>query len=127
VAAFRLSDGAPLWTQKITTTPGQGVDMQTLPYGGRVYIASVPVTLGAYYKGGSVGYLEALDASTGKVDWSFDTVRSKDLWGHPAVNSGGGAWYPRPSTSDTTSSLGRGQPGPARPVRSASHDRGGGG
>ena len=94
VAAFRLSDGTPLWTRKITTTSGQGVDMQTLPYGGRVYIASVPVNIGVQYKGGSVGYLEALDAATGKVDWSFDTVRSKNLWGNPAVNSGGGAWYP---------------------------------
>jgi outer membrane protein assembly factor BamB len=94
VAAFDLSDGAPLWSRKITTTSGQGVDMQTLPYGDRVYIASVPVNLGNYYKGGSVGYLEALDAATGKVDWSFDTVRSKNLWGNPAVNSGGGAWYP---------------------------------
>ena len=94
VAAFRLSDGAPLWSRQITTTPGQGVDIQTLPYGGRVYVASVPVTLGKYYSGGSVGYLEALDAATGRVDWSFDTVRSKDLWGNPAVNSGGGAWYP---------------------------------
>jgi outer membrane protein assembly factor BamB len=94
VAAFDLSDGAPLWSRKITSTSGQGVDMQTLPYGGRVYIASVPVNLGNYYKGGSVGYLEALDAATGKVDWSFDTVRSKNLWGNPAVNSGGGAWYP---------------------------------
>ena len=94
VAAFRLSDGTPLWTRKITTTAGQGVDMQTLPYGGRVYIASVPVNVGNYYKGGSVGYLEALDAATGKVDWTFDTVRSKNLWGNPAVNSGGGAWYP---------------------------------
>ena len=94
VAAFRLSDGTPLWTRKITTTAGQGVDMQTLPYGGRVYIASVPVNVGNYYKGGSVGYLEALDAGTGKVDWTFDTVRSKNLWGNPAVNSGGGAWYP---------------------------------
>jgi outer membrane protein assembly factor BamB len=35
-----------------------------------------------------------LDANTGKVDWSFDTVDSKNLWGNPAVNSGGGAWYP---------------------------------
>jgi outer membrane protein assembly factor BamB len=94
VAAFDVSDGASLWSRKITVSSGQGVDIQTLPYGGRVYVASVPVTLGNYYKGGSVGYLEALDAATGKVDWSFDTVRSKSLWGNPAVNSGGGAWYP---------------------------------
>ncbi len=94
VSAFRLSDGAPLWSRQITTTPGQGVDTQTLAYGGRVYVASVPVTIGKLYTGGSVGYLEALDARTGTVDWRFDTVRSKNLWGNPTVNSGGGAWYP---------------------------------
>jgi len=27
------------------------------------------------------------------VRWTFDTVKG-DLWGHPEVNSGGGAWYP---------------------------------
>jgi outer membrane protein assembly factor BamB len=94
VAVFAMSDGLPLWHRQITTTPGQGVDIQTLPYGGRVYVASVPVAIGKLYTGGSVGYLEALNASTGTVDWRFDTVRSKDIWGDPAVNSGGGAWYP---------------------------------
>jgi glucose dehydrogenase len=94
VAAFTLSDGSPLWTRQITTTPGQGVDIQTLPYDGRVFVASVPVDGDKIYTGGSIGYLEALDANTGKVDWSFDTVDSKNLWGNPAVNSGGGAWYP---------------------------------
>ncbi len=94
VAAFTLSDGAPLWNRRITTTPGQGVDIQTLPYGGKVYVATVPVAIGNFYTGGSVGYLEALDANSGKVAWRFDTVKSRDLWGNPAVNSGGGAWYP---------------------------------
>jgi outer membrane protein assembly factor BamB len=94
VAAFKLSNGTALWKRQITTTPGQGVDIQTLPYGGRVYVASVPVNVGNLYIGGSVGYLEALDANTGKVDWRFDTVHSKDLWGNASVNSGGGAWYP---------------------------------
>jgi outer membrane protein assembly factor BamB len=94
VAAFRLSDGTALWSRQITTTPGQGVDIQTEAYGGMVYVASVPVNIGKIYTGGSVGYLEALNASTGRIDWRFDTVGSKDLWGNPAVNSGGGAWYP---------------------------------
>ena len=35
VAAFGLSDGTPLWNRQITTTPGQGVDIQTRPYGER--------------------------------------------------------------------------------------------
>ncbi len=94
VAAFTLSDGTPLWNRRITTTSGQGVDTQTLAYGGKVYVASVPVSIGQFYAGGSIGYLEALDADTGKVDWRFDTVKSRNLWGNPAVNSGGGAWYP---------------------------------
>ena len=94
VAAYKLSGGAPLWNRQITTTPGQGVDTQTIAYGSRVYVASVPVSVGKLYTGGSVGYLEALDAKTGEIDWRFDTVLSKNLWGNPAVNSGGGAWYP---------------------------------
>jgi outer membrane protein assembly factor BamB len=95
VTAFSLSNGTPLWNHQITTTPGQGVDIQTEAYGGMVYVATVPVSVaGGIYTGGSIGYLEALDANTGRVDWRFDTVDSKDLWGNPAVNSGGGAWYP---------------------------------
>ena len=38
--------------------------------------------------------LHALDAATGEVRWTFDTVESDDLWGNPDVNSGGGSWYP---------------------------------
>jgi glucose dehydrogenase len=38
--------------------------------------------------------VHALDAETGDVVWSFDTVLGDDLWGNPEVNSGGGAWYP---------------------------------
>jgi outer membrane protein assembly factor BamB len=94
VDAFTLSNGTALWSRQITTTPGQGVDIQTLPYAGMVFVATVPVAVGKLYTGGSVGYLEALDANTGRIDWRFDTVASKSLWGNPAVNSGGGAWYP---------------------------------
>ena len=36
--------------------------------------------------------LHALDAETGEVRWTFDTVLGDDLWGDPEVNSGGGAW-----------------------------------
>ncbi len=112
VAAFRLSDGTPVWNRQITTTKGQGVDIQTLAYRGRVYVASVPVSVGSIYAGGSIGYLEALDANTGKVDWRFDTVRSKDLWSNPAVNSGGGAWYP-PAVDTATGILYWGVANPA--------------
>ena len=38
------------------------------------------MTRGAY-TGGAIGRLFALDAETGTVRWSFDTVDSTDLWG----------------------------------------------
>jgi glucose dehydrogenase len=80
----------------IDVSSGQ-VKWQTKPLGFSIGPYGVSVGWGklfASYTGGSVGYLEALNASTGQVDWRFDTVDSKDLWGNPAVNSGGGAWYP---------------------------------
>ena len=43
---------------------------------------------------GSRGVLYGLDAATGAVVWSFDTIESPDMWGRPDINSGGGAWYP---------------------------------
>ena len=45
-----------------------------------------------------------LDAATGKVRWTFDTVKDGDLWGHPEINSGGGAWYP-PAIDERTGML----------------------
>ena len=45
-------------------------------------------------KPGARGTLFALDQETGDVLWSFDTIESDDLWGHPELNSGGCAWYP---------------------------------
>jgi outer membrane protein assembly factor BamB len=59
-----------------------------------VLIATVPVSAAVQYHGGDRGFLYALDAESGKIDWSFDTVDSKNLCGNPSVNSGGGAWYP---------------------------------
>ena len=52
---------------------------------------------------GSRGVLYALDPATGETAWSFDTIESPDLWGRPALNSGGGAWYP--PAVDTASGL----------------------
>jgi outer membrane protein assembly factor BamB len=94
VTALNVKSGKPEWSRKLTTTSSEGVDMQPLVVGGRVLIATVPVSVGGIYKGGARGWLFALNAATGVTDWSFDTVRSSTLWGNAAVNSGGGAWYP---------------------------------
>jgi alcohol dehydrogenase (cytochrome c) len=41
---------------------------------------------------GGKGMLFALDARTGRVRWTFDTIAGK--WRYPREASGGGAWYP---------------------------------
>lgn len=92
--ALDAATGRVLWTKELTTTPTQGIDIQPQVADGTVYFATVPVSIKGIYKGGDRGILYALDAKTGKERWSFDTVKSPDLWGNAAVNSGGGAWYP---------------------------------
>jgi outer membrane protein assembly factor BamB len=94
VAALDAATGRVLWNRRLTSLTSGGVDMQPTVVDGLVLIASVPVSIGGIYKGGDRGWLYALRASTGKTAWKFDTVASKTLWGNPAVNSGGGAWYP---------------------------------
>lgn len=94
VAALSSTTGRVLWNRRLTTTATEGVDIQPTVVDGLVLMATVPVGLGGIYKGGDRGWLFALHAATGRTAWSFDTVASPDLWGNPAVNSGGGAWYP---------------------------------
>ena len=98
VAAFRLSDGAPLWNRQITTTPGQGVDIQTLPYDGRVYVASVPVNITKIYNG-VPSATSSVGRQHGQDRLAFRYRGLEGHWGNPAVNSGGGGWYPPASTS----------------------------
>jgi outer membrane protein assembly factor BamB len=83
-----------VWNRVLTTTGTAGVDVQPTIVGHQVLMATVPVSAAVQYRGGDRGILYALDAATGRVNWSFDTVDSPDVWGNPAVNSGGGAWYP---------------------------------
>lgn len=93
VAALERDTGKVTWTKDIVATPTTGVDIQPIVVDGLVIVSSVPITPGGIYVGGDRGVVYALDAATGEVEWSFDTVEG-DLWGHPEVNSGGGAWYP---------------------------------
>jgi len=95
IAAYDISNGNQIWSTDISGNENIGVDIQPLVYNNIVLVSSVPgISNENFYKGGAVGILYALDEATGKILWSFDTVDSKDIWGNPQVNSGGGAWYP---------------------------------
>jgi outer membrane protein assembly factor BamB len=113
VDALDENSGRIVWTRRLTNTPVEGVDTQPTLVGHRVLMATVPVTPGVQYGGDARGELFAVDAATGRIDWSFDTVASKSLWGNPGVNSGGGAWYP-PAVDPRTGIVywGTANPGP---------------
>ncbi len=94
VEALDGQTGRIVWVRRLTQTPTEGVDIQPTLVGHQVLMATVPVSAAVQYRGGDRGELVAVNASTGRVDWRFDTIASKSLWGDPGVNSGGGAWYP---------------------------------
>lgn len=93
VMALDLETGEEKWSVPITATPTEGITIQPQVAGDLVLVSTVPVSIDGVYTGGDRGVLHALDAATGAVRWKFDTVDG-DLWGNPAVNSGGGAWFP---------------------------------
>lgn len=93
-AALDLSTGDELWRAPIEVPKNGGYTIAPLAYDGRVFLSTVPVTTTSQYLGGVNGTLYALDQATGDVLWSFATVEDETLWGHPELNSGGGAWYP---------------------------------
>lgn len=92
--ALDLEDGTELWRFPITRTATDGVDIQPTVFARRVYASTVPVSLRGIYAGGDHGILQAFDVETGALSWEFDTIADEDIWGEPAINSGGGSWYP---------------------------------
>ncbi len=92
VLTLDTGDGGRVWAADITATETTGVGIQPVVADGLVLASSVPVSIDGIYTPGDRGVVSAIDATTGEVRWTFDTVRG-DLWGHPEVNSGGGAWY----------------------------------
>ena len=83
----------PSWSVELVDTPTAGIDIQPQVAAGLVLVSTVPISMDGFYTGGDRGVLHALDAETGEVVWRFDTVADEpgELWGDPAVNSGGGA------------------------------------
>ncbi len=112
-AAVALSavTGRQLWSRTLIGNDREGIDMAPGYHDGTVYVSTVPVnpTVGQYL-GGAKSALWALNAATGAPEWSWDEVQ--DLWGNPAVNSGGGLWDPPSFDSQGNLYIGISNPGP---------------
>jgi alcohol dehydrogenase (cytochrome c) len=109
--ALSAATGRQLWSRTLIRNDHEGIDMAPGYNDGTVYVSTVPVnqTVGEYLGGGN-GVLWALNAATGAPEWSWDSAQ--DLWGNPAVNSGGGLWEPPSFDSAGDIYLGIANPGP---------------
>ncbi len=109
--ALSAATGRQLWSRTLIGNNHEGIDMAPGYNDGTVYVSTVPVnpTVGQYLGGGQ-GILWALNARTGASEWSWDEVQ--DLWGDPAVNSGGGLWDPPSFDSQGNLYMGIANPGP---------------
>jgi outer membrane protein assembly factor BamB len=110
--ALDAATGTQLWSRALIANDHEGIDMAPGYDHGTVYVSTVPVnpSVGEYLGGGQ-GTLWALNARTGTPQWSWDTV-ADGLWGNPAVNSGGGLWYPPSFDAQGDIYLGIANPGP---------------
>ena len=106
VFALNAATGKVIWTDNGLLTSGQGsFEIQPQVSGGRVYLAS------AYGSGPGGGVLLALNASSGKPLWKFNTVAGGDAGGVAALGLGsGGAWETPLVGSDGSVTFGTGNP-----------------
>jgi outer membrane protein assembly factor BamB len=105
VFALSTNTGKPVWVNSQVLSNGQGTfGIQPQAADGRVYLAS------QYGDGPGGGVLIALDASSGRVLWRFNTVVAAD----PSVQSlglgSGGAWETPLVSPDGTVTYGIGNP-----------------
>jgi outer membrane protein assembly factor BamB len=112
-AAFALDEktGQQLWSVTLTRNEHEGIDMAPGYHNGIVYVSTVPGNNEKFYGGGGVGILWALEASTGKKLWRFDTA-PESLWGQESVNSGGGLWYTPAFDEEGSMYVGTANPAP---------------
>ena len=109
--ALSAATGRQLWSRTLIGNDREGIDMAPGYNRGTVYVSTVPVnpTVGQYL-GGARSTLWALNARTGAPEWSWDEVQN--LWGKPALNSGGGLWDPPSFDSAGNVYIGVANPGP---------------
>jgi outer membrane protein assembly factor BamB len=105
VFALNASDGKTLWVDRSLLSDGAGTfEIQPQVAAGKVYLAS------AYGLGPGGGVAMALDAATGKLLWSFNTVTGSDK-GVTSVGLGsGGAWETPLVGRDGSVTFGTGNP-----------------
>ena len=77
-SVFALSPGTgkQVWIRKLTSNPGEGIDMTPQLYDGRLIVSTMPGNGIPFYLPGAYGVVYALDARTGKELWSFSTVKA---------------------------------------------------
>ncbi len=106
-AAFALhaSNGHVLWINRTILTKGEGTfGIQPQVTGGRVYLAS------QYGSGKGGGVLVALNATSGKVLWKFNTVKRTSRGVTSLGLGAGGAWETPLVGADGTVTYGIGNP-----------------
>jgi alcohol dehydrogenase (cytochrome c) len=109
--ALSAATGRQLWSRTLIGNDLEGIDMAPGYNHGTVYVSTVPVSPSkGQYLGGAKGILWALNAKTGAPRWSWDEVQN--LWGNPAINSGGGLWDPPSFDAQGNLYLGTANPGP---------------
>ena len=113
VFALDPHTGKQVWIRRLTAKANEGIDMTPQLYDGKLLISTIPGSSTSFYSGGAYGIVYALDARSGKVLWSFSTVKGgARLWGDPKQNGGGGLWYPPAVDSHGRVFLGVGNPSP---------------
>ncbi|HEY2314818.1 MAG TPA: PQQ-binding-like beta-propeller repeat protein [Streptosporangiaceae bacterium] len=111
VVALSSATGKQLWSRTLIGNDHEGIDMAPGYNNGTVYVSTVPVNPAVgQYLGGGKGILWALNAATGAPEWSWDEVQN--LWGNPALNSGGGLWDPPSFDAQGNLYIGIANPGP---------------
>jgi alcohol dehydrogenase (cytochrome c) len=105
VFALNAATGKTIWVNSGLLSSGQGTfEIQPQVAGGRVYLSS------AYGLGPGGGVAMALNASTGKLLWSFNTVEGLDAGVKAAGLGSGGAWETPLVGSDGSVTFGIGNP-----------------
>ena len=112
--ALDLRTGKQLWIRSLIGNPREGIDTTPLVFDNEVVISTVPGNSKSFYEPGAWGTIYALAAPSGKVLWSFSTVKGGSaLWGDPKLNGGGGLWYPPAVDAAGRLFAGTGNPSPA--------------